>query len=461
MDIQSRRDFLISAGAASVGFLGMQRLFGTARAGVAGAGTRLAEGFGPLRPDPAKIIDLPEGFTYRVISRIGTEMDDGLLVPGQPDGMATFAGPDGLTLIVRNHELSNDQSRLGAFGPRGERVARIDRDKLYDPRRGSVPAPGGTSTIVYDTEGQRVVRQFMSSAGHCRNCAGGVAPWGSWLTCEETVISAGEGGAARDHGYVFEVPATAEIGLAEPVPIMGMGRFNHEAVCIDPGTGIVYLTEDRGDGLLYRYIPETPGSLLEGGTLQALAVRGMPSFDTRNWASTTVRPGHEFATEWIDLQDITPQHDDLRERGYRAGAARFARGEGIHWADGGAYAVCTSGGHARKGQVWRYTPGIDEGTAIEEPGTIALFIEPNDGDVVDMPDNIGVAPWGDLVLCEDGGGDQFLVGVTPEGLLYKLARNAQNSSEFAGACFSPDGSTMFVNIQYAGLTLAITGPWQA
>jgi secreted PhoX family phosphatase len=460
MPVHSRRDFLISAGAASVGFIGMQRLFGTAHAGELKAGSLMSEGFGPLRPDPAKIIDLPEGFTYRIISRLGDEMDDGLLVPGAPDGMAAFEGPDGLTIIVRNHELSNGQVGIGAFGRGGERASKIDRSRIYDPGRGGIPALGGTSTIVYDTAEHTVVREFMSSAGHCRNCAGGPTPWGSWLTCEETVIRAGEDGADRDHGYVFEVPATAEIGLADPTPIKGMGRFNHEAVCVDPATGIVYLTEDRGDGLLYRYIPNTPGKMLDGGTLQALKIRNMPSFDTRNWDSTDVRVGHELGTEWIDLDNIDPVKDDLRTRGYEAGAARFARGEGIHWADGSAYAVCTSGGRARKGQVWRYTPGEREGTSQEKPGKIALFVEPNDGDIVDMPDNIGVAPWGDLVLCEDGGGDQFLVGVTPEGRLYKLARNAQNSSEFAGACFSPDGTTMFVNIQHTGLTLAITGPWR-
>ena len=34
-----------------------------------------------------------------------------------------------------------------------------------------------------------------------------------------------------------------------------------------------------------------------------------------------------------------------------------------------------------------------------------------------------------------------------------------NDSELAGACFSPDGTTLFVNIQRPGMTVAITGPW--
>ena len=129
---------------------------------------------------------------------------------------------------------------------------------------------------------------------------------------------------------------------------------------------------------------------------------------------------------------------------------------------GAVYFVCTSGGRAKKGQIWRYLPSPHEGTPEEarDPGTLELFVEPNDGGLIDNADNLTVAPWGDLILCEDGGGEQFVVGVTPRGGIYKFGRNAQSDSEFAGATFSPDGSTLFVNIQSPGLTLAITGPWK-
>ncbi len=60
---------------------------------------------------------------------------------------------------------------------------------------------------------------------------------------------------------------------------------------------------------------------------------------------------------------------------------------------------------------------------------------------------------------EDGSNEQFLVGITPEGDIYKFGRNAVSDSELAGATFSPDGTTLFVNIQHDGLTLAITGSW--
>jgi secreted PhoX family phosphatase len=207
---RSRRDFLRVASAASLGFVGMGAFFSsTVRARTLGSDL-LTEGFGPLRPDPEGILDLPGGFSYKIISRWGDEMADGLLVPGLPDGMAAFEGPDGTTVLVRNHEVSNGDRERGAFGEDLSRLDRIDRSKIYDPGENGVPSFGGTTTLVYDTREQKLVRQFLSSAGHVRNCAGGVTPWGTWLTCEETVLRAGEDGAAKNHGYVFEVPATAE-----------------------------------------------------------------------------------------------------------------------------------------------------------------------------------------------------------------------------------------------------------
>jgi hypothetical protein len=108
------------------------------------------------------------------------------------------------------------------------------------------------------------------------------------------------------------------------------------------------------------------------------------------------------------------------------------------------------------GQVWRYVPDVTGQTG----GTITLFVEPNDKSALDGPDNIVVSPYGDLIVCEDGEDEQFLVGISPNGQLYDLARNAINDREFAGATFSPDGQTLFANIQTPGITFAIWGPWR-
>jgi hypothetical protein len=241
-----------------------------------------------------------------------------------------------------------------------------------------------------------------------------------------------------------------------------MGRFNHEAVAVHARSGIVYQTEDRPDGLFYRFLPNERGRLARGGRLQALALRDKRSADARNWTAAEISPGESWAVAWIDIDNVESALDDLRYQGFDRGAAVFARSEGI-WANADEiYFASTDGGPKRGGQIWRYTASPHEGTEEErrDPATLDLFLEPNDTDLLEYADNLTIAPWGDLVICEDGSGVDHILGVTPEGQIYQLGRNAMNDSELAGAVFSPDGGTLFVNIQNPGLTLAITGPWR-
>lgn len=413
-------------------------------------------GYGPLVPDPAGVLDLPRGFSYRIISRFGDRMDDGHFVPSNADGMGAFRLDGRRMALVRNHELrpsNRDRGPLrSAPGTQG-----------FDSQNGEA-LPGGTTTIVYDFRSGRVESQHLSLVGTIRNCAGGITPWGSWLTCEEDVTKAGNG-IGRDHGWVFEVPAAGR-GLAEPVPLTAMGRFTHEAATIDPRTGIAYLTEDRQDGLFYRFLPEQRGVLRRGGRLQALAFvdSGRPA-DMRNGAGVSVALQSWQPARWIDLDEVESPADDLRGRGHAAGAVLFARGEGIHYAGGDLYFCCTSGGAAALGQIIRYRPSRFEGRPEEarEPGSVQIFLESTDPNAFNYGDNLTMAPFGHLIVCEDQYTDpphNHLRGVTPDGVAYDFA-SLHDNTEFAGACFSPDGATMFVNLYHPGRTLAITGPWRS
>jgi secreted PhoX family phosphatase len=422
-------------------------------------------GYGPLQSDPARLLDLPKGFSYQAVSRAGEIMDDGFHAPDNFDGMGCFPAGDGKVALVRNHELS-----LGGWG----RSATMDTPALQS-RLASLPhfgraadgrvLPGGTSTLIVDLATGRREAQFLSLVGTATNCAGGITPWGSWLTCEETNLAAPD--SSQSHGWVFEVPS-AQRGLVAPQPLTAMGRYRHEAAAVDPKTGIVYLTEDRDDSLFYRFLPDRLGELARGGRLQALAFADSGvAADSRNWFGVEFAPRTNRPVRWIDMRNVESPQDDLRVRGHARGAVSFARGEGLHLATGtnGArefYFTCTSGGVGKLGQIMRYVPSPHEGTAEEtrQPGQLEIFVESADASVFEYGDNLTVTPQGHLIVCEDktGGKVNHLRGVAPSGQIYTLARlNAD--TELAGACFSPDGQVLFVNAYAPGITLAIRGPW--
>ena len=448
----NRRLFLKGAGTlAFAGLASCTWLSPTAR-----SASSASIGYGPLKPDPKELLDLPEGFQYRVISQLGDLMDDGLHVPNRADGMGCIELSDNKVALVRNHELKPLDIKK-----QPESIQNLQSELAYDTSSDGVSLPGGTTTLVYDLSTQTVEKEYLSLTGTIRNCSGGTTPWGSWLSCEESVDKP-NGNISREHGYIFEVPADAD-GLVKAEPLKAMGRFNHEAACVDPNTGIVYMTEDRGDSLFYRFIPNVAGDLAKGGQLQALLIKEHSKFDSRNWDSLAMSVGLWLEIEWVDLDDPESPKDDLRERGYERGAALFARGEGIHWADNELYFTCTNGGKKRLGQIMRYQPSSKYDVLNQQTGRIQLFLESEDAGQFNYGDNLTVTPQGHLLVCEDQYTDvvdNHLRGVTPVGKVYDFARlNAQ--TEMAGACFSPDGRILFVNVYSPTMTLAITGPWES
>ncbi|MCT2590859.1 PhoX family protein [Streptomyces sp. N2-109] len=454
----TRRQILAGTGAlgAGIAFAGsIPDVFaGTAHAQGTGGGS----GYGPLLPDPDGLLDLPRGFRYKVLSREGDAMRSGEgPVPSNPDGMAAFGDSrrHNSLWLVRNHE-----NRMDSRAP----VPAVE-GLTYDPR-----AEGGCTVLELDRHhGVRTER--VGIAGTSTNCAGGHTPWGTWLTCEETEYKAGEEGYAKDHGFIFEVGFRKEHRTV-PEPLTAMGRFQHEAVAIDPSNGIVYETEDAFEapfGLFYRFLPRRPlrgfDSLRAGGVLEAMRVPEVPDL------SVVTEPGTTFdGIEWVEVPDPLAAETPIRHQDFGLkGATHAQKLEGCYWGGRSVYFVSSfaksaegSGGD-HYGQIWRYDPEDNSLTLV------VIFGPESDLDMPgEEPDNIALAPSGGLMVCEDGAGVQHVYGLTRRGTVYPMARGRQNIGtpeepewgEFAGVTFSPGGQTMFVNCYTPGTTFAVTGPWR-
>ena len=471
--LNRRQFFTRSAMAAGAGALG-GGFFDALVARSASAGERRGHGdsagYGPLRV-AGDDLALPAGFQYRVVANEGDPMDDGFPTPKAMDGMATFPLPNGNVLLVRNHEDGQAGNTLRPRPPGSTSTsAGILNDRLethYGPRAFAFDtyAAGGTVTLEVEPRGRRkLVQQHWSLVGTLRNCAGGPTPWGSWLSCEESLESSSATGFAVDHGYIFEVPIDTVPGSpAQPVALRHLGRFAHEAVAVDPATGIVYETEDQGDGSgFYRFVPSAkptrPGDLaVTTGALQMLRVVGTPGYETA--INQTV--GVPLPVEWVTITNPDPVPvsvvvsgqtlSAVFVEGLAAGGARFRRLEGCWHANGQIFFISTNGGNMGFGQVWAYHPSTE---------TLTLLVESPNHDVFDGPDNVCSSPRGGLVFCEDAVGAQFVRGISPSGEVFDLARNLRNSLEFAGACFSPDGATLFVNL-YGRPTERTTQPYRS
>jgi uncharacterized protein len=436
----------------------------------------------PDERDGVVRLHVPEGFRYRSFHDTTTPvvLDDGTRLPGRHDGMAAFPGQDGRVTLVRNHEVnSNDPiNRETPFGPIG--------DHTYDPK-----APGGC-TVVHTTVTGEVQEAWTGLNGTQMNCSGGPMPWDTWITCEETVNGPDVGPdftgtsnvpLTQPHGYIFEVPT---VGRASGEPITKAGRFAHESVAFDPRGGSLYLSEDNFafPSGFYRYTPRTSpmetGTLDNEGRLQMLKVKGVPQAHLE----ASQEKGARYHVEWVDIDDPDPTfpytpgetapttNDEaltyVGDQGRAQGAAGFSRLEGTVYDNGVVYFTSTQGGGAPMigpdniggygkgfGQVWGYDTRSE---------TLFLVYQSPSRDVLDFPDNITTSRRGTLILCEDNRDDNYVRGLSRGGQLWDIALNrlaGRTNDEFAGSTFSPDGHTLFVNIQAGnGMSFAIWGPWE-
>lgn len=487
----SRRNLLKGlAGASALPFVGAFAAMQAQQAMAANGSTTLVDSpYGPIAPvndlsTGLPLLQLPAGFSYKSFGWRGDLMTDGKTCPGGHDGMGVIVsrkvGRSTELVLVRNHEIGgtgagNFINAIGVYD--GGNVSNSTANKFG----------GGTTNLLF-RDGSWV-SMTPSLGGTQTNCAGGITPWGTWLTCEE-VGSDAVSASGKKHGYVFEV--TADPAQTTGQPIIGMGRFAHEAAAVDPATGFVYQTEDSsGKSGFYRYVPDirtgAPGSLARGGILQMARVRGVQN---ANLAVASVNASYEL--EWVPIANPDANRGNATGpsgvtitnaagpfvQGWLQGAARMNRGEGIWYAQGKMYVMDTSGGAVQRGAIWE----LDLATQVLK----CIYSSPSPL-VGNMGDNLTVSPRNAILICEDAstaatdmyGFGQRLMGLTGAGDAYIFAKNNINltaaqlqgagklasladdhrDNEFAGACFDPTGRYLFVNIQTPGVTFAISGPW--
>jgi secreted PhoX family phosphatase len=411
--------------------------------------TAIESPYGPIAPvkdltTGLLLLQLPKGFRYRSFGWTGDLMDDGVKTPSLHDGMAVIVERGHRLTLVRNHEAA------------GGAPFTTDTAITY-----KTDGAGGTTNIVFNTDTGRWEKAWSSLAGTIRNCAGGLTPWKTWITCEET----GDAG----HGYCFEVGVKA----GDPTPLVAMGRFSHEALAFDFDTGYAYETEDAGDCGFYKFVPNHKRQLARGGKLYMMRVKGQP-----NAALGGAFPiGTTWNVDWVPVADPDAATQSTYAQGAALGGAKFRRLEGC-WTseDNKIYFLSTDGGQVREGQVFVYDPCAE---------VLKLIYDSPSAAECENPDNIVVTPRGALLLCEDNSGPttndaERLLGLTKKGKLFTFAKNNidfsaatgyappagktvalvnHKQNEWAGACFSPCGEWLFVNIQTPGITFAITGCW--
>ncbi len=430
---------------------------------------------------------LPRGYQAVRVGTIGVEPLLGDrngaqigVTPSNLDGTGAF-DLQGKIRLVRNHECRADS----------DVPVPLVRGTVYDD--GIASGMGGNTVVETDVRGN-FLQQWVGLSGTIRNCAGGQTPWDSWLACEEDTTKAGTeiirggknwGTTKKDHGYVFEVFPDV-VANQIPEPIKAWGRAVWEGAAIDPDLTKAYITEDTSRGLFYRWTAPQGKKIGPGiarqfgendGVLQGAKLVRNGQALVHYSQLTADDLGKAYPVEWVDGgEDRQAQEKDLRDQ--FPGATQHRKIEGC-WADDKGLWFTLSYTDQDEVDKYKASHGVDLTTdwgmimyydfkrqtlTLKEywpagnalggivPGGATESIKQFHG-----PDNIAVAPFGGVLIAEDGDNPCSLIAFTERRGSVEFARDIADRGEWAGQAYARKGQVLFASVQ-GDCTYAITGP---
>jgi secreted PhoX family phosphatase len=361
---------------------------------------------GPLGEPDDNGLRLPAGFSSRVVARSGMPVGSSDYVwHNAPDGGAVFPVDD-----------APDSASVFGSG---------DAGWIYVSNSETVSTIGGGASAIRFGSNGAIVDAYRILEGTNLNCAGGITPWGSWLSCEEL-----------SRGRVWECDP---LGRSSAVVREAMGVFEHEAVAIDQANQHAYMTEDVGDGRFYRFAYDASGDL-SSGELQVAEV---------------MSDGPEGSVQWHTVPDPSAQSTETRFQ--VPSSTPFDGGEGIWFHEGVVY-FSTKGDD----RIWAYETSASMLSIVYDAATSSIPI-------LTGVDNVTGTPAGDVLVAEDGG-DMQMVAITADGTVLPVVQIVgQENSEITGPAFDPSLQRLYFSSQrgiegtdplgMSGITFEVTGPF--
>ncbi|MCP9236613.1 alkaline phosphatase PhoX [Lewinella sp. JB7] len=281
-----------------------------------------------------------------------------------------------------------------------------------------------------------------------RNCSGGITPWGTVITTEETHITGDiNRDGYNDVGWLVEIdPVSArvmEYGNGKPEKLWAVGRVSHENALILSDEVTLFTGEDGGSSALFKFVADQARDLSSG---RLYTLRLDAPLDNYEPTSTTGR--------WIEVPNATPEdRNNTRSLAVALGATNFSGIEDvdvnpltgqIHFASKGA------------GRIYQFTDGADGITHFRTfVGGASYDLQTATGPVTEPwgigNDNLVFDDRGNLWVLQDGGNNYIWVvsaDHTQRAPRVKIFGSTPQGAEPTGLTFTPDYRFGFFSIQH-------------